>query len=75
MQAIGRKVVPVVASVLELGIKVIVGVWLIPTFGYLIVCLTEPVIWTVCVAFLILVFYVQKPLDKIKQEEIKYDRA
>ena len=62
LQAMGRKLVPVISSTFELAIKVIAGLWLIPEFGYLCVCLTEPVIWVVCMLFLIAVFIVKKPV-------------
>ncbi len=61
LQAVGYKVVPVTSSMFELGIKLISGVWLIPTFGFIAVCLTEPVIWTVCAIFLIITFLRLKP--------------
>ncbi|MDD3230342.1 MAG: MATE family efflux transporter [Oscillospiraceae bacterium] len=72
LQAMGRKIVPVISSGFELGMKLISGFWLIPTFGYLIVCLTEPAIWIVCTVFLIVIFMIQKPLDEIR-EEYKHD--
>ena len=61
LQAMGRKIAPVTSSVFELVIKLISGLWLIPRFGYLCACLTEPVIWTVCMIFLILVFWLKNP--------------
>lgn len=62
MQAIGLKTVPVISSMFELGVKLISGIWLIPAFGYICVCLTEPVIWVVCAVFLVIVFGVKKSL-------------
>ena len=64
LQAMGSKVVPVIASSLELIGKIVTGFVLIPVFGYLWVCLTEPIIWVVCMAFLIAVFVVKNPLKK-----------
>ena len=60
----GSKVVPVISSGFELAGKVVAGFILIPAFGYLWVCLTEPIIWVVCMAFLIAVFVVNNPLKK-----------
>lgn len=68
LQAMGRKVVPVMSSMFELAIKVIAGIWLIPMFGYIYVCITEPIIWVVCMLFLIFIFLVRKPF-KIKGEQ------
>lgn len=63
LQAIGRKIIPVISSSFELIVKFIAGIWLIPIFGYLCVCLTEPLIWVSCAVFLIVVFWIQKPLN------------
>lgn len=70
LQAMGKKIVPVVSSGVELGIKVLAGFWLIPAWGYLCVCLTEPVIWTACMLFLIAVFIIKKPLGERQEETL-----
>lgn len=64
LQAMGHRIAPVLSSMFELGIKLVSGIWLIPAFGYLAACLTEPVIWTVCMVFLLLIFWIRKPLDQ-----------
>ena len=69
MQAIGMKVVPVISSGFELAIKLLCGLWLIPTFGYICVCLAEPVIWVVCMTFLIIVWLVRKPLTGAEMQD------
>ncbi len=63
LQSIGYKIAPVISSMFELGIKLIAGVWIIPMFGYIIVCLAEPVIWTVCTVYLAITFSVLKPFS------------
>ncbi|HAH94214.1 MATE family efflux transporter [Dielma fastidiosa] len=67
LQAIGRKLLPIISSSLELIVKLIAGIWLIPRWGYWSVCLTEPIIWVSCALFLIIVFLIQKPFN-IKEE-------
>ena len=69
LQAIGRKVIPVISSSFELIVKLIAGVWLIPMFGYLCACLTEPIIWIVCMLFLIISFCVQSPFQMAKNSK------
>ncbi len=64
LQSIGYKVVPVISSSFELGVKLISGIWLIPTFGFISVCLTEPIIWIICAIFLIIAFLRLKPLKQ-----------
>ena len=66
LQAIGRKVIPVISSSFELIVKLIAGVWLIPMFGYLCACLTEPIIWIGCMLFLIIYLCVQSPFQMAK---------
>ncbi len=72
LQAMGSKLAPVMASGFELAGKIITGFILIPAFGYIWVCLTEPIIWVVCMAFLIAVFVIKNPLKKaMEQAQIK----
>ncbi|MDD3333988.1 MAG: MATE family efflux transporter, partial [Eubacteriales bacterium] len=52
LQSLGRKVVPVVSSVIELSMKVVACLWLIPTWGYLGMAMTEPISWVLCAAML-----------------------
>lgn len=68
LQAMGCKLVPVISSSFELVVKLIAGIWLIPLWGYLCVCLTEPIIWVTCAIFLIAVFLIQKPFDSKKMK-------
>lgn len=53
LQAVGQKAIPIISSTFEFGVKFIAGFWLIPAYGYLCVCFTEPLIWTICAAFLV----------------------
>lgn len=52
MQAIGQKVIPVLSSCIELAMKLLAAFWLIPTYGFIGVCVTEPVTWVLMTAFL-----------------------
>ena len=59
MQAMGRKVVPVVSSCIELLIKVLSSAILIPQIGFIGTCMTEPICWLIMSAYLV-IFYVMK---------------
>jgi len=59
MQSIGQKTAPVISSVIELLMKIIAVLWIIPSFGFVGVCVTEPVTWVVMTAFLITVYLVK----------------
>jgi len=48
LQGLGRSVVPIIASFIELTWKVLTVIIMIPIFGYFGVILSEPIIWTVC---------------------------
>ena len=57
MQAIDIKMPTVVSSGIELGMKILAAFFIIPTFGFLGTCITEPIIWTMCAVFLIGVYF------------------
>lgn len=59
LQAMGYKVIPVCSSCIELCMKILSSLWLIPRIGFLGTCLTEPVTWVIMAAFL-LAFYLSK---------------
>ena len=57
MQAMGHKILPVLSSSIELGVKVLSAAVIVPAVGYPGVVAAEPVIWCLCAVFLS-VFYV-----------------
>ena len=59
MQSMGQKTAPVVSSVIELLMKIIAALWMIPAFGFVGVCVTEPVTWAIMTVFLITVYLVK----------------
>ena len=44
---------PLICSTLELIGKVIFAIWLVPVWGYIAVCICEPVTWVICCAFIV----------------------
>lgn len=52
LQGIGRKIAPLVSSSIELIGKCVVTWWLVPKIGYLGVCISEPILWVLCMLFL-----------------------
>ncbi len=52
MQAMGYRIVPILSSSIELVVKILSCVFVIPVMKYTGVVLTEPVIWVMCAAFL-----------------------
>lgn len=60
MQAMGRKTAPILSSCIELGLKVLSAVFLIPRLGFFGTTITEPVTWTVMLLFLAAAFWNEK---------------
>jgi len=70
MQSMGQKVAPVISSVIELVMKLLASVWLIPSFGFLGTCITEPVTWVIMTLFLMTVYCVKtKKMLTVKKEK------
>jgi len=45
LQGIDRKKLPVFASLIELAVKIVSTLWLIPMLGFTAVCFAEPITW------------------------------
>lgn len=60
MQSMNHKVVPVLSSSIELGLKIFSALFVIPLVGYPGAAATEPVTWVVCALFLGSVYFVGK---------------
>lgn len=59
MQSMGQKIAPVISSVIELGMKILSALWLIPAYGFIGTCVTEPVTWVVMTVFLMVVYFMK----------------
>lgn len=57
LQGMGRKIMPVCSSILEMVIKVLSANFLVPALGYVGVAFTEPISWVVMTAFLAIAYY------------------
>jgi len=57
LQGIGKKIIPVVSSVVEFSGKVLFAFLLVPFLGYLGVIICEPVIWCIMLVYLVFSFY------------------
>ena len=57
LQGIGQKLLPIIASVLELVGKIVFSMFIIPKLGYFAVIICEPVIWCVMVVELMFSFW------------------
>jgi putative MATE family efflux protein len=66
LQGIGKKIVPLVSSIMELAGKIVFAFLLVPSLGYFGVIICEPVIWCVMFVQLLYSFY-SNPYIKGKQ--------
>lgn len=56
LQALGNKILPVIASLVELIGKFAGALLLSQMIGYLGICLTEPITWLICVPIVVAEF-------------------
>ncbi len=68
LQGMGRKTIPIFSSLLELAIKVLFAIILVPAFGYVGVAFTEPVSWIIMIIPLIIAYF-SLPPEKMLQRE------
>lgn len=48
LQGLGRKIVPLSASIIELVSKFVAAAFIVPIMGYNGICILEPIIWIIC---------------------------
>ena len=60
LQAMGQKIIPILSSCIELGMKVLSASVLIPRLGFLGTCITEPITWCLMVGFLMSFYLVKR---------------
>ena len=58
LQGMRHSVAPLISSGLELIGKALFAALLVPVYGYLAVCLCEPIIWVVCFVFILAAAFV-----------------
>lgn len=64
LQGMGRKIIPVFSSVLEMLVKVVSAMFLVPALKYFGVALTEPISWCIMTT-LLATAYLAKPPEKM----------
>ena len=52
-QGIGRPLLPLTTSALELVTKTVFALFIVPSFGYRAVCIAEPAAWIICFAVML----------------------
>ena len=62
LQGLGAKISPVIASVMELLFKAFTAGYLVERFAYTGVALCEPVIWSVCAVFILIMYMTNRKI-------------
>ena len=52
LQGIRHRLSPLFCSAIEMAGKIAFALWVVPVYGYIAVCVCEPVTWVVCCAFI-----------------------
>ena len=69
LQGMGRKIIPLFSSLMEMIVKVLSAGFLVPAFAYVGVALTEPISWIVMIIPLIVAYFVKPPEKMIVSNE------
>lgn len=69
LQGMGRKIIPLFSSFMEMVVKVLSAGFLVPAFAYVGVAFTEPISWIVMIIPLIVAYFVKPPEKMIVPEE------
>lgn len=69
LQGMGRKVIPVCSSVLEMVVKILSARFLVPVFAYTGVAFTEPISWVAMTILLAVAYLTGKPKCEGKRVE------
>ncbi|MCM1158861.1 MAG: MATE family efflux transporter [Bacteroidales bacterium] len=69
LQGLNRKVVPIIGSGIELVGKFVIVAFFAPKLGYFGVCISEPIIWVICMALVMWDFCVHILKGDVVQNE------
>ena len=69
MQAIGQKIEPVISSFIEVGMRVVGAIIMVPSLGYIGVCWNTPITWSTMTIYIILIYYF-KTKKKLKKGKL-----
>ena len=66
LQGLGSKIAPIVASFMELTLKAVTAGILVKLLAYTGIALCEPLIWTVCAIYVLIVFFMNKNIKELR---------
>lgn len=68
LQGMGRKIVPLISSIMEMVVKILSAFFLVPAFAYKGVAFTEPISWVLMTIILATAYMTGRPEKYIKSE-------
>ncbi|MDD3219924.1 MAG: MATE family efflux transporter [Lachnospiraceae bacterium] len=71
LQGIGKKILPLIVSGIELVLKFAAVGMITPTLGYMGVCIIEPLTWGICVVIVFVDFFLF--VKQVRKKEFKED--
>lgn len=69
LQGLGRKIVPISGSIVELIMKIVAAAVIAPMMGYFGICILEPIIWALC-SIMVLADYSVFMKKQLRQEKL-----
>lgn len=69
LQGMGRKIVPLISSIMEMVVKILSAFFLVPAFAYKGVAFTEPISWILMTLILAIAYMTGKPEKYVKNGE------
>ena len=70
LQGLGSKIAPLVASLMELILKILTAGVLVKYLGYTGIAMCEPIIWTVCAVYILIVFANNKNINPSRKTSL-----
>ena len=70
MQSMGYKAAPVISSCVALAMKFLAASFLIPVWGYIGTCATEPVTWVLMTAYLGGAYFIRRKKMYPEEDEL-----
>ena len=71
LQGLGHKFLPIVSSMIEMVVKILFTIFLVPRFGYNAVIVCEPIIWCLMAAQLVISLFAQPEMRENKKKKAK----
>lgn len=69
LQGLGSKIAPIVASIMEMVLKILTAGILVKHFAYTGIAMCEPIIWSVCAVYILIVFFRNPKIKNLRKPQ------